>query len=101
MIVAAVPTVRETYQEDTFYPIPPPKDCIDSVDMLLNIPVAVNFFFEFIVQLDHQETVNCFALYIDLTMFDKNCGYEDEDPTSLKEKAQTIYEQYLQDEADM
>jgi len=49
MFFATIPTIKATYSEETYYPIPPPKECIESVDMVLNIPIAVNFFFDFIV----------------------------------------------------
>ena len=49
MFFATVPTIKATYSEEAYNTIPPRKECTESVDMVLNIPIAVNFFFDFIV----------------------------------------------------
>jgi hypothetical protein len=66
--------------EDTslFFPIPPNRECIESVDMVLHIPVAVDYFYNYLQsrheQLDDKEAIHLIALYIDLRMYDKACS---------------------------
>jgi len=43
----------ETYKtgdEDAalFFPIPPNRECIESVDMVLHIPIAVDYFYTYL-----------------------------------------------------
>jgi hypothetical protein len=54
-IAAAAPTLYNTRKsgdddEDTslFFPIPPNRECIESVDMVLHIPVAVDYFYAYL-----------------------------------------------------
>lgn len=41
---------RRTGEEDAglFFPIPPNRECIESVDMVLHIPIAVDYFYTYL-----------------------------------------------------
>jgi hypothetical protein len=48
-------------------PIPPNKDSIESIDMVLHIPIAANYFYEYLDQLPHDKDAPVyFSLYADL-----------------------------------
>ena len=32
-----------------YYPIPPNRECIESADMALHIPIAVDYFYEYLI----------------------------------------------------
>lgn len=34
--------------EEVFFPIPPNRECIESVDMVLHIPIAVDYFYNYL-----------------------------------------------------
>lgn len=73
LLAVAITTVKpiaQSYNENFFFPIPPNKECIESVDELLHIPIAVDAFYDFLVQLPEQESIKLFALYIDLRRYD-------------------------------
>ena len=55
-------------------PIPPNRENIESVEMVLHIPVAVDYFYDFLTNRDLPEEIHIFALYIDLRMYDKACN---------------------------
>jgi hypothetical protein len=78
-----------------FFPIPPNRECIESVDMVLHIPVAVDFFYNYLQsrheQLRDKQAIHLIALYIDLRLYDKACT--DGEPTDVKyDIASEIYE---------
>lgn len=60
-----------------FYPIPPNRECIESVDMVLHIPIAVDYFYSYLQsrheQLKDKQAIHLIALYIDLRLYDKAC----------------------------
>jgi hypothetical protein len=55
-------------------PIPPNRENIESVEMVLHIPIAVDYFYDFLLNRDIEEEIHIFALYIDLRMYDKACS---------------------------
>ena len=68
--ITTIKPITQSYHEKFFFPIPPNKECIESVDELLHIPIAVDAFFHFLVQLPEHESIKLFALYIDLRRYD-------------------------------
>ena len=47
-IATAQPLIYSFDEDAVFFPIPPNRECIEQVDMLLHIPVALDFFCEFL-----------------------------------------------------
>ena len=74
--LAAWPLYK-SYQGELFFPIPPNRECIESVDMALHIPVAVDYFYNYLQsrqdQLRDKQAIHLIALYIDLRLYDKAC----------------------------
>lgn len=79
--VAAIATVQpliNSFDEDAvFFPIPPNRECIEQVDMLLHIPTALDFFYNYLyarkVQDKDKQAIHLISLYIDLRMYDQCC----------------------------
>lgn len=88
--------------DDLFFPIPPNRECIESVDMVLHIPIAVDYFYNYLQsrneQLQDKQAIHLIALYIDLRLYDKACT-EGESMQTKREIAEELYEQYLSSEA--
>ena len=99
-IISSVPPLLETYKEETFFPIPPNRECIESVDMVLHIPVAIDYFYEYLKNKHNPEGVHWFALYIDLRLYDSTCSDEDKDLDEIGEMAIRIFAEYLEDGAE-
>ena len=81
-------------------PIPPNRENIESVEMVLHIPIAVDYFYDFLLNRDIEEEIHIFALYIDLRMYDKACS----DNAQYQEKyeiATDIYDHYFREEANL
>ena len=78
-----------------FFPIPPNRECIESVDMVLHIPIAVEFFYAYLQsrheQLKDKEAIHLIGLYIDLRIYDKAFS-EETDMEYRSELAMEIYE---------
>ena len=85
-----------------FFPIPPNRECIESVDMVLHIPVAVDYFYAYLQsrheQLKDKEAIQLIALYIDLRLYDKAFS-DDTDREYRMNLATDIYDQYLSEDA--
>jgi magnesium-transporting ATPase (P-type) len=96
IVTACVPLYETiTNSDEMFFPIPPNRECIESVDMVLHIPVAVDFFYNYLQsrheQLRDKQAIHLIALYIDLRLYDKACT--DGEPTDVKyDIASEIYE---------
>jgi hypothetical protein len=41
-------------KDDLFFPIPPNRECIESVDMVLHIPIAVDYFYNYLQSRNEQ-----------------------------------------------
>jgi hypothetical protein len=78
-----------------FFPIPPNRECIESVDMVLHIPIAVDYFYAYLQsrheQLKDKEAIHLIGLYIDLRIYDKAFS-EETDMEYRRELAMEIYE---------
>ena len=99
-VISSIPPLIETYREEAFFPIPPNRECIESVDMVLHIPVAIDFFYEYLKNKHNPEGVHWFALYIDLRLYDTTCSDENHDADMIGEMAVRIYRDYLEDGAE-
>lgn len=90
--------------EELFFPIPPNRECIESVDMVLHIPIAVDYFYNYLQsrheQLQDRQAIHLIALYIDLRLYDKACT-EGASAQTKREIAEELYEQYLSNDALM
>lgn len=47
--IAVMPPLVSSYKDEFFFPIPPNRECIEQVDTLLHVPVAVDAFYDFLV----------------------------------------------------
>ena len=99
-VISAIPPLVESYKEETFFPIPPNRECIESVDMVLHIPVAIDYFYEFLKNKHNPEGVHWFALYIDLRLYDTTCTDEHNNTEEISEMAIRIYADYLEEGAE-
>ena len=107
--IAAWRPIREarSQQEDleVFFPIPPNRECIESVDMVLHIPIAVEFFYLYLHSrhLEDRRAIHFIALYIDLRLYDKACSEVSDDWEADREAreriARDIYFQFLSPQA--
>lgn len=99
--VTCWPSIRASYQEGAqIMPIPPNCENIQSVEMVLHIPIAVDYFYDFLLSREVDEEIHIFALYIDLRMYDKACS----DNAEHQEKygiATEIYDHYFKAEANL
>lgn len=84
--ICTIPTLIDTYKDEVSFPLPPNRECIESVEMVLNIPIAVDYFYEFLLTQRVQQAMNCFSLYIDLRMYDNSCTESPEDKGEIAEK---------------
>ena len=75
--ICAVPPLIETYRDASFFPIPPNRESIETVDMVLHIPVAINFFYDYLQNRHNPDGIHAFALYIDLRLYDGLCQNEE------------------------
>ena len=71
--ICAVPPIVETFRDTSFFPIPPNRESIESVDMVLHIPVAIDFFYDYLKNRHNPDGIHAFALYIDLRLYDGIC----------------------------
>ena len=81
-------------------PIPPNRENIESVEMVLHIPVAVDYFYDFLLNREVEEEIHIFALYIDLRMYDKACS-DNVTPTERRTIATDIFENYFKEKANL
>jgi hypothetical protein len=56
-----------------YIPIPPNKESIENIDMVLHIPIAAENFYDFLDKMDDSEAPTYFALYADLRFYDRSC----------------------------
>ena len=71
--ICAIPPLVESYRDASFFPIPPNRESIESVDMVLHIPVAIDFFYDYLKNRHNPDGIHVFALYIDLRLYDGIC----------------------------
>jgi sulfur relay (sulfurtransferase) DsrC/TusE family protein len=81
-------------------PIPPNRENIESVEMVLHIPIAVDYFYDFLQNREVEEEIHVFALYIDLRMYDKACS-DNEGPLEKRQIATDIFDHYFKEEAEL
>ena len=98
--ICAVPPLIETYRDASFFPIPPNRESIETVDMVLHIPVAINFFYDYLQNRHNPEGIHAFALYIDLRLYDGLCCDAESDASDIIEMAQKIKQEYLEEGAE-
>ena len=93
---------RPTEEDKYFFPLPPSRECIEKVEMVLNVPVAVDTFYDYLTgrctHFNEQDAIHYFSLYVDLRMYDRACSQEapDEDKLAM---AEAIFGEYLDEEA--
>jgi sulfur relay (sulfurtransferase) DsrC/TusE family protein len=99
--VTCWPSIRQSYQEGAqIMPIPPNRENIESVEMVLHIPIAVDYFYDFLLNREVEEEIHIFALYIDLRMYDKACS-DNEAPAERRNIATDIFDHYFKEEANL
>ena len=99
--ICGIPPLVESYRDASFFPIPPNRESIESVDMVLHIPVAIDFFYDYLKYRHNPEGIHAFALYIDLRLYDGICLDEDNDNfRDIIEMAEKIKLEYLDDNAE-
>lgn len=99
--VTCWPNIRQSYIEGSqVMPIPPNRENIESVEMVLHIPIAVDYFYDFLLNQETEEEIHIFALYIDLRMYDKAAG--EKQPYAEKHAIATqIYDNYFEEGANL
>lgn len=80
--------------------IPPHRESIESVDMVLHIPVAIEFFYEYLKNRHNPDGIHWFALYIDLRLYDSMCLEEEPEIDEIVEMAQKIKVEYIDNGAE-
>lgn len=105
--ICGVPPLMETYKDASFFPIPPSRDSIESVDMVLHIPVAIDFFYDYLKNRHNPDGIHAFALYIDLRIYDGLCLNTEEEGEEegnnrdeILQMAQKIKQEYLDEDGD-
>ena len=99
--ICAIPPLVESYRDaSSFFPIPPNRESIESVDMVLHIPVAIDFFYDYLKNRHNPDGIHAFALYIDLRLYDGICLDPESDIDDILEMAQKIKIEYLDDGAE-
>ncbi len=63
----------QTFKGNTYIPIPPNRESIESIDMVLHIPIAANAFYEFLDMQEDDEASTFFAMYADMRVYDRAC----------------------------
>ena len=101
--LCAIPPLIESYRDASFFPIPPNRESIESVDMVLHIPLAIDFFYDYLKNKHNPDGIHAFALYIDLRIYDGICleaqnnDFSGDDIVDIIQMAQKIHHEYLQD----
>ena len=67
---------------------------------VLHIPVAIDYFYEYLKTKHNPEGVHWFALYIDLRLYDSTCSDEEKNLEEIGEMAIRIFAEYLEDGAE-
>jgi hypothetical protein len=98
VLITTIKPLYQTYKGNVYIPIPPNKDSIDSIDMVLHIPIAANFFYEYLEKLNEEDAIILFALYADLRYYDKACTDEESDDKK-NALATQINTEYLEENA--
>ena len=97
-IISVINPLRKSYrEEEAYYPIPPSLENIKSLDMVLHIPVAIDFLYGYLNRVHYPEGSHLFALYIDLRFYDMKVAdgteeEEDVDYSDLDSKRKTSME---------
>ena len=72
-MISVIPQIYQSYRGKIFIPIPPNKGCIETLDFVLNIPIATEYFYEYLDNQANSEPATFFTLYTDLRHYDKMC----------------------------
>lgn len=98
--IATIKPLIESYKDTTIMSIPPHRESIESVDMVLHIPVAIEFFYEYLKNRHNPDGIHWFALYIDLRLYDSMCLDDEPEIDEIVEMAQKIKAEYIDDGAE-
>ena len=94
-LISSVKPIYQTFLGHSYILLPPSVGSIESLDMVLHIPIASDHFYEFLDRLvDEPEATIYFSLYADLRYYDKACTEEADEGTKYQ-KAVEISENYL------
>eukprot|EP00347_Sterkiella_histriomuscorum_P008081 403346444 len=94
-MITALKPVYQTFQNNSYILLPPSVGSIESLDMVLIIPIASEYFYDYLErQVQDEEAPILFSLYADLRYYDKSCT-EDENEQDKYEKALAINQEYL------
>ena len=97
-LITGVKPLYQTYLNKSFILLPPSASSIESLDMVLVIPMASDFFYNYLdARADDPQAPFLFGLYADLRMYDKQCQDEEDERVRL-ESAHYINDNYLQPE---
>ena len=108
---SALKPLLATYNPSVVIPYPPDKDCLNSIEMVLSIPVAASYFYEYLRKRRNPRGLRAFDLYSEIRIFESYFRFDDtsnprhssgSDPLrnsssggKLFDKAWEIYRQYL------
>lgn len=67
VLITTIKPLYHTHIDNDYTPIPPNKESIQSIDMVLHIPIAAHYFYEYLDSLnEEQDGPMFFSLYADL-----------------------------------
>ena len=94
-LITGVKPLYQSYLNQSFILLPPSLGSIDSLDMVLVIPIASDFFFDYLdSKVTDPEAPILFSLYAEIRQYDKYCA-EDAHPDTLYAHALAINQEYL------
>ena len=68
-----VPPLHQTAKGLTYIPIPPDPNNVQQIDLVLHIPIAAEYFFNYLEESQIVQGPIIFALYADLRYYDRAC----------------------------
>ena len=97
---AAIPILR-TYKHDLILPFPVNRECIRSLEMVLHIPIAAEYFYEYLEKLSNDDNAPAFfGLYTDIRAYDRMWKDEDTTRDERLQQAFEIYDNYVKEGAE-
>ncbi|CDW78152.1 protein kinase domain containing protein [Stylonychia lemnae] len=94
-LITALKPVYQTYMGNSYILLPPSVGSIETLDMVLIIPIASEYFYDYLdKQVNDPEAPIYFSLYADLRYYDKACT-EDNNEQEKYDKAIEISTEYL------
>lgn len=79
ILFTAIPPIWQSYKGQAYIAIPPNPQTIESLDMVLNIPVASDYFYKYLdSDIEDSNAVLYYSLYSDLRYYDMQMNASNE-----------------------